>query len=76
MTDSVCGYPGDRDEALVTYLYDDGDADAARAMFEAHLMTCAQCSEDLAALRGVRAQLGRWNPPEPSFTVQIGRAHV
>ncbi len=67
MTDSLCGYPGDRDEALVTYLYDDGDADAARAMFEAHLLTCAQCSEDLSALRSVRTQLGRWHPPEPRF---------
>ena len=62
MTEKVCSYPGDRDEALVTYLYDGGDADASRAMFEAHLMTCAQCSEDLAALRSVRTQLGRWHP--------------
>ena len=39
MTDSLCGYPGDRNEALVTYLYD-GDSDAAaRAVFDAHLAT-------------------------------------
>jgi hypothetical protein len=68
MTDSLCGYPGDRDEALVTYLYDEGAADAAaRAMFEAHLTTCVRCSEDLVALRGVRTQLARWSPPEPKF---------
>jgi len=63
MTDSVCSYPGDRDEALVTYLYDDGGEPLARATFEAHLVTCVRCAEELAALRGVRTQLGRWNPP-------------
>jgi hypothetical protein len=74
MTDSQCSYPGDRDEALVTYLYDDGDLDASvRAAFEAHVTTCVQCGEDLAALRGVRAQLGRWNPPEPSFAPVTSR---
>src|SRR5438094_2875788 len=72
MTHSMCGYPGDRDEALVTYLYDDGDGDAAHAMFEAHLAACVQCRDDLAALRGVRAQLGRWHPPEPRFA----RSHL
>ncbi len=75
MTD-LCGYPGDRDEALVTYLYDPGDADAARAAFEAHLTTCVRCREDLAALRGVRVQLGRWMPPEPSFTVPSHKLQV
>jgi hypothetical protein len=63
MTDSLCSYPGDRDEALVTYLYDDlGDA-VARVTFEAHLATCVRCADELAALRGVRTQLGRWHPP-------------
>jgi hypothetical protein len=77
MTHPLCGYPGDRDEALVTYLYDDGDTDAAeRPIFEAHLTTCVRCSEDLAALRGVRARLGRWNPPEPSFTVPSHKLQV
>src|SRR5205807_9486014 len=66
MTESLCNYPGDRDEALVTHLYDDGEADAmGRALFATHLARCAQCSEDLAALRGVRVQLARWAPPEP-----------
>jgi hypothetical protein len=69
MTESVCGYPGDRDEALVTYLYDEfGDA-AARAVFDAHVTTCLRCAEDLAALRGVRTHLGRWSPPEPRFSM-------
>lgn len=68
MTESVCGYPGDRDEALVTYLYsEDGDA-VSRALFEAHLATCIRCADDLAALRGVRTQLARWSPPEPKVS--------
>jgi hypothetical protein len=68
MTDSFCGYPGDRDEALVAYLYDDGEA-VGRTLFENHLATCADCRHELAALRGVRAQLARWAPPEPAFSV-------
>lgn len=69
MTEKVCSYPGDRDEALVTYLYDDEPDAAARAMFEAHLATCVRCTDDLAALNGVRTQLARWSPPEPKFAI-------
>jgi anti-sigma factor RsiW len=68
MTDSFCGYPGERDEALVAYLYDDGQA-GGRTLFENHLAACADCRHELAALRGVRAQLARWAPPEPAFSV-------
>jgi len=68
MTTLLCGYTGDRDEALVTYLYDDGDADSGeRALFAAHVNSCARCRDDLDALRGVRTQLARWTPPEPHF---------
>ena len=70
MTDSFCGYQGDRDEAIVAFLYDDGGDARERAAFEAHLMTCARCRDELAALRGVRAQLARWAPPEPAFSRQ------
>jgi hypothetical protein len=76
MTDSFCGYPGDRDEALVAFLYDDGEGTERsaneRALFDAHLKTCTRCRDELGALRGVRMQLARWAPPEPSFTV-VGR---
>ena len=74
MTELMCGYSGDREEALVASLYDDGDP-AERAAFDAHLTTCARCRDELDALRGVRAQLGRWAPPEPSFAV-VSRAVV
>src|SRR5438874_1125986 len=67
MTEKVCSYPGDRDEALVTYLYDDDSDVSARAVFDAHLATCVRCTDDLAALNGVRTQLARWSPPEPKL---------
>ena len=68
MTEIMCGYSGDREAALVASLYDDGDP-ALRAAFEAHLTGCGRCRDELDALRGVRVQLGRWAPPEPSFAV-------
>ncbi len=66
MTDpeTYCGFPGDRDEVLVAYLYDDIEP-PERASFEAHLLTCMPCRSELEALRGVRTQLARWAPPEP-----------
>ena len=68
MTDSsFCGYDGDREDALIACLYDDGTDGPERALFEAHLFTCAICREELAALRGVRSQLARWAPPEPAI---------
>jgi hypothetical protein len=69
MTDSFCGYHGDRDEALIAFLYDEGGADAKEGgVFAAHLAACDRCRDELAALRGVRTQLARWAPPEPAFS--------
>ena len=68
MTDIPCTYGDDRDEAIVAFLYDETDGSpAARARFDTHLQSCARCRADVAALRGVRAQLARWSPPEPTF---------
>jgi hypothetical protein len=68
MTELSCSYGDDRDEVIVAFLYDDPDASLAeRSRFETHLVTCARCQTDVAALRGVRAQLARWSPPEPTF---------
>jgi anti-sigma factor RsiW len=64
MTQTACGYVGDRDEALIAYLYEDGAA-IERATFDAHLSTCPQCREELAELRGVRGHLATWNAPMP-----------
>jgi hypothetical protein len=59
-------------ELLVSYLYDDaGDADRARC--EAHLRDCAECREELSALRGVRADLISWSPPQPEFGFRVVR---
>lgn len=64
MMDMTCSYGAHRDEAIVAYLYDDGDGDAAgRASFEAHLQTCARCRAEAQSLRGVRSQLAHWSPP-------------
>jgi hypothetical protein len=74
MTDSICGYQGDRDQALVAFLYDDGGDWRERGLFEEHLTTCALCRDELEALGGVRAQLARWAPPEPAFSFTNGTA--
>jgi len=75
MNELICRYPGDRDQALITFVYDDepqGPGD--RAAFEAHLVTCEVCQDEVEALRGVRTRLGRWNPPEPNFAITFGEA--
>jgi len=59
-------------EQLVGYLYDDL-SDADRAAFEAHLRGCADCRGELKALRGVRADLAQWAPPEPDFGFRVVR---
>jgi hypothetical protein len=69
MTESVCTYSGNRDEALVTFLYDDAWSGSERATFGAHLSSCSVCREELDGMRGVRTELGGWNPPEPNFAI-------
>ena len=59
--DTLCGYPG-REEALISYLYDDL-AGAERSAFDTHLVLCARCRTELTQLRGVRGQLSTWEPP-------------
>jgi anti-sigma factor RsiW len=70
MTENICRYAGDRDQAIVSYLYnDDGGFDPAeRAAFDAHLATCNRCRTELAAFDSVRLSLGRWSPP--SFSLE------
>jgi anti-sigma factor RsiW len=60
MTDT-CVYAGDRDDALIAYLYDDIDP-VERARFDAHLAACARCRDEVRALAGVRRQLAQWEP--------------
>jgi hypothetical protein len=69
---NACEYDDRRDELFVAYLYDDDaagrpdDAETGeRALFAAHLATCALCRRELAELRAVRRQLAEWTPPQP-----------
>jgi anti-sigma factor RsiW len=65
MNEVVCRYPGDREQAIVAYVY--GDIDSGELVrFDAHLPTCAQCRTEVSALTGVREEIGRWAPPEPA----------
>jgi putative zinc finger protein len=68
MTENICRYSGNRDQAIVSYLYsEDGGFDPAeRAAFDAHLAICERCRSELAAFEEVRRSLGRWSPPEPA----------
>src|SRR6266849_7920074 len=59
-------------ELLVAYLYDDL-ADDDRATFESHLRGCAECRDELKALRAVRADLASWSPPQPDFGFRVVR---
>lgn len=61
----------DKDQ-LVSYLYEDL-ADSERAAFERHLRTCEECRDELNALRGVRADLISWSPPQPDFGFRVVR---
>jgi anti-sigma factor RsiW len=54
--DILCGYTGDREAMLMSYLYDDV-ASADRQAFEQHLTTCARCRSELNGLDDVRSQL-------------------
>ena len=66
MTELSCTYGDARDEAIVAYLYDEAEDGAVpKALFDSHLQTCARCRAEIASLRGVRAQLARWSPPDP-----------
>jgi hypothetical protein len=57
-------------EQLISYLYDDVSAEE-RTVFERHMRDCADCREELAALRGLRATLSTWKPPQPELAFQI-----
>jgi hypothetical protein len=59
-------------ELLVGHLYDELH-DANRKAFEQHLAVCADCRDELQALRGTRTQLQSWAPAEPDLGFQIVR---
>jgi anti-sigma factor RsiW len=55
---------------LVAFVYDDIDP-LEKAAVSRHLVECARCRDEVAALGGVRQALGAWSPPVPElrFTV-------
>lgn len=59
-------------ELLVAYLYDELDPSAKRT-YESHVSSCAECRDEIAALRATRGQIARWTPPEPDFGFRIVR---
>ena len=61
MSEMFCTYQGNRDEALLEHLYDEGDQ-AERVAFDAHVAGCSACGAELGELAGVRAQLAAWTP--------------
>src|SRR5262245_62055483 len=63
MSDILCGYAGDREAALMSYLFDDMAPDE-RVAFDRHLAACARCRVELNGLGDVRQQLARWSPPD------------
>jgi hypothetical protein len=65
-------YPCGSPEALVTYLYDEGDA-AEREAIAAHVASCASCAEEIESLRETRMHLSAWTPPALPLGFQITR---
>ena len=65
MTDTSCAYSDEREEMLVSFLYDDIDP-GERAAFQSHLLTCVRCRDEVAGFKRVRTQLSHWAPPEPT----------
>ena len=61
--------------ALVSYLYDECEP-AERAAIDSHVLRCAACTAELAALASARRQLTSWTPPEVDLGFQIMRARV
>ena len=57
-----CSFAGDREDALIAYLYDELGA-SERRDFDAHLAGCRVCRSELDALGGVRRNLAAWTPP-------------
>ena len=60
----TCTFSGDREGALIDYLYGQRGSPAARA-FSDHLATCRVCRTEIEELGGVRRALDAWSPPEP-----------
>ena len=57
-------------DALIDYLYGEADTDA-RTRVEAHLRSCAQCTDVVTGLKDVRGTLEAWAPPEAELGFRV-----
>jgi anti-sigma factor RsiW len=62
----------DDKDTLVSYLYGEASLDARRAV-EAHLDRCPPCAREVQELRGARATLAAWIPPDAELGFRIIR---
>lgn len=60
-------------QLLLSYLYDELPT-ADRQAFDRHLASCADCRAEVDGLRGTRAHLTSWTPPEPDLGFQVVRS--
>jgi hypothetical protein len=60
----------DDKDTLISFVYDEIDADARRQV-AAHLRTCAACATEIEGLRLVRHELAEWQPPVLPLDFQI-----
>ncbi len=60
----------DDTESLVAYLYDEADP-VLRRTVERHLVECARCRDEVAALGGVRHVLAQWTPAAPPLRFSV-----
>jgi Putative zinc-finger len=60
-------------ELLLGYLYDELPP-SDRQAFDRHLAACAECRDEMSGLRGTRAHLASWAPPEPDLGFEIVRS--
>jgi hypothetical protein len=62
----------DDKDTLVSYLYGEAGLEARRAV-DAHLERCAACAREVQELRGMRATLAAWVPPDAELGFRIIR---
>lgn len=60
----------DSQERLIGYVYDELPPGERQAL-TAHLATCRECRAELQGLRGTRAHLSLWSPPEPDLGFRV-----
>ena len=65
----------DDTESLVAYLYDEADPVLRNAVAR-HLVECARCRDEVAALGGVRHVLAQWTPVAPPLRFSVVQAPV